>query len=77
MNFTVVILCLIGAILTVSLFLSYMTGIGKTFKQTPASSLQSSTIKDQQHQSAQDTQRRQQELMDSIKQKISDNNHKF
>ncbi len=70
-----VILSIVGIIVMLGLFFSYVTGMGKTFSsKAPASSIQSSKLKAQQKESAEDTQMKQRQLMDDIKQKIADNN---
>jgi len=78
MNVTVLILCLIGGLWGLGLFFGYVTGMGKTFQKTPDSiSIQSARSKKQQHQTAEDTQTKQQQLMDDMKQKIRDNSNKY
>ena len=73
MKFTVLILCIIGGLWVLGLFLGYITGMGKTFRKTPDTiSIQSTRTKNQQHQAAQDTQDKQQQLMDDMKQRIRD-----
>jgi hypothetical protein len=74
MNATVIIVCVLGGLLALGLFSSFVTGLGKTFKSQPSSSsLKSSQIKEKQRQTSEDAREKQQQLMDSIKQKISDN----
>ena len=78
MNFIIIIVCLIGGIWALGIFSGYVTGLGKSFKNTPTSiAAQSAKIKDQQRQATQDARMKQQELMDEMKRKIADGTRKF
>lgn len=73
MQFFLLILGVVGALWGLTIFLGFVTGVGKTFQKTPDSvSVQSEQLKDQGQQSAEDARIRQKELMDSLKQKMSD-----
>ena len=76
MNLTVIILCIVGGLWVLGVFVGYIGSMGKSFQKNPATALQSSTIKKKQSETAEETRLKQQEYMDSIKQKISDNSRK-
>ncbi len=73
MQFVLIVLAVVGTLWGLAIFLGVVTGVGKTFQKTPESvSVQSEKIKNKSQQSAEDARIRQKELMDSLKQKMSD-----
>ena len=77
MNFTVLILCIVGGILAMMLFYGYIGSFNKMFQNTSVSPTQSSQLKEKQHRTIEDAHLKQQRLMEDIKQKIADNSRKF
>ena len=75
MNFTVLILCVVGGLLAVGMIFNMLGSMGKSMRKTPAEiSEQAQRIQDQQHQQAEDSRLKQKELMEQMRQKMSDNN---
>ena len=76
MNFTWIVLLVIGMLCALGLFLGYIGGMGKSFKdKTPG--IDSSAVKSQQRQTIEETERKRQQYMDDMKQKISDGYRKL
>ena len=73
MNFTWLILGLIGGLWCIGIFWGYLTGMGKSFRSPSTNSIQSSQLKLKQRQAIEDIEERRQKLMEDLKQKISDN----
>ena len=73
MNTSVIIICLLGGVLAVGMFFSYITGTGKSFhSQSEAMSVNATHVKEQQRRSIEDAKLKQQQYMEDMKQRISD-----
>ena len=71
MYITNIILLGLGIFAATWLFFGFISGIGKTFK-TPAKTSNAAQLKSQQEEAVQETQRKQRQAMDDMKQKIAD-----
>jgi hypothetical protein len=76
MNIGIIIVIAILGLWAIGIFLGAIGGLSKTFAHSPAA-LDSSTIKDQAQQSIDDTNAKQQKLMDDMKQKMEDAGQKY
>ena len=76
MNMGIIIVIAIAGIWALGVFLGAIGGLSKTFTHNPAA-MDSTEIKTQEQKTIQDTQDKQQKLMDDMKQKIEDANQKY
>ena len=72
MNIYTIIFIVIGGIWLVGLFLGFITGVQKTFKNDPAASVNSEVTKDKQSQFIEETDRLRKEKMEQLKQRMDD-----
>ncbi len=78
MNYVIIILCIVGGLWGLSIFLGFVGGMSKSFKNTPSSvSAQSEKTRKQQQETAEETRLKQRQLMEDMKQKISDGRNKY
>jgi hypothetical protein len=71
MNMGIIIVIAIAGIWALGIFLGAIGGLSKTFTHTPAA-MDSSDIQRQEQKTIDDTQEKQKELMDNMKQKMED-----
>ena len=72
MNIYTLILIVAGLIWLVAVFFGYRAGLQKSFQNNPNSSINSEAVQDKQDQFIEETQRKQKEKMDQIKQRLED-----
>ena len=75
MNIGIIIVIIIGGLWAAGIFLGLIGGLSKTFTHTPAA-LDSSDARSQEQQHIEDTEARRQKLMDDMRQKIEDAQHR-
>ncbi len=71
MYITNMILISLGIFAAAWLFFGFISGIGKTFK-TPPKTSNTAQLRSRQEESVQETQRKQRQAMDDMRQKIAD-----
>ena len=76
MNMGIIIVIAIAGLWALGVFLGVIGGLSKTFTHTPAT-LDSSSIKSQEHQTIEDTEAKRQKMMDDMKEKIHAASQKF
>ena len=59
------------------LFFAFISGVGKTFKNTDTPGMNSARLRSQQEEAIQETQRKHRQAMDDMKQKIADGQHRL
>jgi hypothetical protein len=67
----IIIIIAVAGIWALGIFLGLIGGLSKTFTHAPAA-MDSSSIKDQEQQTIEDTEEKQKKLMDDMKQKRED-----
>ena len=59
------------------LFFAFISGVGKTFKDTNAPHTNSAAARSKQEENIQEIQRRHRQAMEDMKQKIADGQHRY
>lgn len=72
MNTTIIIVMFAAILFAMGTFFGFIGGIPKTFKNQPTSSLDGEKIQKNQRTSAEDTQEKHRQLIEDMKQRISD-----
>ena len=76
MNIGIIIIIAFAGLWALGIFLGDIGGLSKTFTHIPAA-IDSSSIKSQEQQTIEDTEEKQQKMMDDMKQKIQDAGQKY
>ena len=74
MNIYTLILIVAAGIWLVGLFLGYITGVQKSFKDNPAAAVNSEAVKDKEDQFLEEAERSRKEKMEQLKERIKDQN---
>ena len=67
----------VGGLWFLGVFFTFIGGMPKVFQNAPASTIDASHVRSQQKTTVQDTEEKRRQMMEDMKQKISDGNRKY
>ena len=67
----------VGGLWFLGVFFSFIGGMPKAFQNAPTSTIDASHVRSQQKTTVQDTEEKRRQMMEDMKQKISDGNRKY
>ena len=77
MNTSTMAIIAFSALLGAWLFFTFISGVGKTFKDTNAPYMNSAAARSQQKENMQEIERQRRQAMDDMKQKIADGRRRY